>query len=97
MSCPVSDRPIVPQPFGSRKVRRRLQCLGVKNLGFIMSLIVGLALLASPGGAAAGATIDFVSVVHDFGTVRQGELLEHVFEFANTGTEELLVKGLTPT
>jgi hypothetical protein len=46
--------------------------------------------LSSPVYAGSSA-IDFVSETHDFGHVTQGELLEHVFEFSNTGTEELVI------
>jgi hypothetical protein len=50
-----------------------------------------------PGLVWAGPSIRFESELHDFGTVRQGDILEFAFEFTNTGTDELLIKRLTPS
>lgn len=49
--------------------------------------------LTSPVYAGSSA-IDFVSETHDFGHVTQGELLEHVFEFTNAGTAELVIERI---
>ena len=43
----------------------------------------------------AESSLRFESEIHDFGTVKQGEFLEFAFKFTNTGTEDLLIKGLT--
>ena len=48
-----------------------------------------------PGLVYAGPSIRFESELHDFGTVKQGDLLEFQFEYTNTGTEDLLIKKLT--
>ena len=48
-----------------------------------------------PGLVHAGPSIQFESELHDFGAVKQGDVLEFAFEFTNTGTEELLIKRLT--
>lgn len=38
------------------------------------------------------AVIGFMSPRHDFGTVKQGEVLEHEFEFLNNGTADLIIE-----
>ena len=48
-----------------------------------------------PGLVYAEPSIRFESKLNDFGTVKQGDLLEFAFEFTNTGTEDLLIKRLT--
>jgi hypothetical protein len=48
-----------------------------------------------PSLVYAGPSIRFESELHDFGTVRQGDLLECQFAFVNAGTEELFIKRLT--
>ncbi len=58
------------------------------------SLIL-LVILLLPGLVHAEPSIKFESEEHDFGTVRQGDFLEFAFEFTNTGTEDLFIKGLT--
>ncbi len=50
-----------------------------------------------PGLVYAEPSIRFKNEQYDFGTVKQGDLLEFAFEFTNTGTEELLIKRLTAT
>jgi len=48
-----------------------------------------------PGLVYAQPSIRFENELHNFGTVKQGDLLEFTFEFTNTGTEDLLIKRLT--
>lgn len=33
------------------------------------------------------------TTLHDFGSIKQGELVKHVFKFKNTGTEDLQIQG----
>jgi len=56
-------------------------------------LIVLVILL--PGLVYAEPSIRFENEQYDFGTVKQGDLLEVAFEFTSTGTGELLIKRLT--
>ena len=42
-------------------------------------------------------TIKFVSTEHDFGKVREGEKLTHVFEVLNTGKADLLLQSIKPS
>jgi Protein of unknown function (DUF1573) len=54
----------------------------------ILPLIAALVL---PVLVYAQPSIQFGNEVYDLGTVKQGEKVEHVFEFENTGTEDLLI------
>jgi len=60
---------------------------------FRVGLIMCIALMHLPVFAAP---VLFVGRSHfDFGTVTQGERIEHVFEVENTGDEELVILKLT--
>jgi len=39
----------------------------------------------------SGAVMTFEKDVFDFGTIKQGDKVEHTFEFTNTGTEPLII------
>ena len=40
-----------------------------------------------------GPTIEFSNVVWDFGNIKQGEIVDHVFQFINTGSEPLIISN----
>jgi hypothetical protein len=44
-----------------------------------------------------GPTITFTEAKHDFGDIRQGDKVEHTFEFENTGTEPLIISNVQVT
>jgi len=50
-----------------------------------------------PSTLYAEPSMRFESELHDFGTVKTGDLLEYSFEFINTGTSDLLIKKITPS
>ncbi len=62
-----------------------------------MKKIVIIMLLSFPSLAYANPVITFESETHNFGHVPQGELLEHTFEFTNTGTGELVIQRIEPS
>ena len=41
--------------------------------------------------------IAFGKVTHDFGDINQGDKVEHVFSFENTGTEPLIITNVQTT
>ena len=45
---------------------------------------------------SAFAAITFTKEIFDFGAVKPGEELTHVFRFINTGKKDLLITGITP-
>ncbi len=56
-----------------------------------------LFIIMLPAAAFAEPFILFEREVYDFGNVKQGEQLEYAFEFANAGTDELVIKRITPS
>jgi hypothetical protein len=69
----------------------------MKKTEFIILLFALAAGSLFPAVVHAGPSIRFDSEVHDFGTVREGEVLECSFELSNTGDEDLMISGLTPS
>ena len=47
-----------------------------------------------PNLSQAQPSMEFAGYKHDFGVVEEGQILEHVFNFENKGTEELIIKEL---
>jgi len=41
--------------------------------------------------------IKFDDLSYDFGTVKQGEKLEHIFKFTNEGNEKLIISSVQPS
>jgi|GEM_PF-6998088 len=48
-------------------------------------------------GLTAKASIRFSETTHDFGTVREGDVVSHEFEFTNEGKAPLIIKDLIPS
>lgn len=49
---------------------------------------------ATSTGAAAGV-IEYAETVYDFGTVKEGDIVEHVFTFKNTGKEPVILNQVS--
>jgi len=47
--------------------------------------------------AIATTAVKFVSMEHDFGQVKEGEKVTHVFELLNTGKADLLIQSVNPS
>lgn len=47
--------------------------------------------------AAFGPVLTLKETSHDFGDIRQGDVVEHVFEFTNTGNEPLIIQDVRIT
>ncbi|WP_338760222.1 DUF1573 domain-containing protein [Bernardetia sp. ABR2-2B] len=47
--------------------------------------------------AANLARIEFEKTVHDFGNIKEGEVVEHVFKFKNIGETPLILTGVQPS
>ncbi|WP_291723571.1 DUF1573 domain-containing protein [Bernardetia sp.] len=43
------------------------------------------------------AAIEFEETVHDFGTIQEGEKVEHIFKFKNTGDVPLILTAVQPS
>jgi Protein of unknown function (DUF1573) len=48
-----------------------------------------------PAVSYSQPSITFDAEDHDFGTIVQGDTLEHVFNFKNTGNEDLIVEKVS--
>lgn len=46
---------------------------------------------------ASGAVITWEKATHDFGDMAQGDKVEHIFKFTNTGTEPLVITNVEVT
>ena len=57
----------------------------------IMKSLILFMIAMFPVMAWAEPAIEFTAEQHDFGSVAQGGFLEHVFEFRNAGTDDLIV------
>lgn len=55
---------------------------------------IALLILLFPALAFGAPSIRFENESHDFGKVSEGDRLEHMFEFTNTGTDELLIEKI---
>ena len=60
-----------------------------------MALLIFL--FAFPAMAYAQPSISFDSDSYDFGTVPQGQSIEHTFEVSNAGDAELIIQKLVPS
>jgi len=49
-----------------------------------------------PSAAFAGPSLQVEALRFDFGKVKQGEVLTHVFKFTNVGDEDLIIEQLKP-
>jgi hypothetical protein len=47
--------------------------------------------------AANLAAIEFEETVHDFGNIKEGEKVEHIFKFKNTGDTPLILTNVQPS
>ncbi len=45
----------------------------------------------------AGPQVEFMEVKYDFGTIKQGDVVDHVFKFKNTGTQPLVISNVGVT
>lgn len=43
---------------------------------------------------ASGAQIKFSEEKYDFGSIKQGDIVDHVFKFKNTGTQPLVISNV---
>jgi len=72
-----------------------------KFLSLFAALLLALQVHAQeaeqPEAVVDGPQITFAVSSHDFGDITQGEKVNHVFEFENTGTEPLILSNVLTT
>jgi hypothetical protein len=59
-----------------------------------MKKIILVCAILFPVMAYAQPSIHFQDEIHDFGEVKEGTQLEHVFDFENAGTSDLMISGV---
>jgi len=62
---------------------------------FCAMLIFSSSLLTAQTSAAPDSYMTFETPLHDFGTVKKGEVKTHVFKFTNTGKEDIKIDFVT--
>jgi hypothetical protein len=67
----------------------------MKRLVFLMLFgSVVLSVVAQDAKPAKGPVLTLEKTSHDFGDIQQGEVVEHVFKFTNTGNEPLIITNV---
>lgn len=66
-----------------------------KRLIYLLVFLVFTGFLYAAG--ESGPILEFALTTWDFGSVREGEVVSHVFEFKNTGNEELIITDIQTT
>lgn len=67
---------------------------------FFLLIVLGLAaegFAQATTAKASGPVITFEKKVHDFGDIYQGDKVEEVFKFTNTGNEPLIITNVQVT
>ncbi|WKK81153.1 DUF1573 domain-containing protein [Marivirga arenosa] len=68
-----------------------------KALLFFASFFILSAAIAQSTESANGPEITFEEKSHDFGDISQGDVVEHVFKFENTGKQPLIISNVKTT
>lgn len=69
-----------------------------KIILFLFFLLPVFSLLSQTAdGPKNGPIITFLEKSHDFGDIQQGEKVEYVFKFKNTGTQPLVISDVMTT
>jgi len=69
----------------------------MKLLAFIILFLTTAFSIADAQTVAAGAAITWEKDAHDFGEITEGEKVEHIFKFENTGSEPLVITNVQVT
>ena len=71
-----------------------------KLLFTFLALLISVSVMAQSATETAkktGPKVTFEESEYDFGDIQQGEKVEHVFTFENSGTEPLILSNVTTT
>ncbi|MBK6263681.1 DUF1573 domain-containing protein [Marivirga sp. S37H4] len=70
----------------------------MKKLTFILITLFAVNFaIAQTADSKNGPDITFQETSHDFGDITQGDVVEHVFKFENTGNEPLILADVKTT
>jgi hypothetical protein len=68
-----------------------------KFVQFCLFMLLLVGLFSGCAAQVKGPGIQFGSERYDFGTVDEGKIVNHAFEFTNNGTETLIISGVLST
>ncbi len=74
--------------------------MNIKNVLFLLLMVVALFYVSAQEAIEeplTGPKIFFAKSSHDFGDISQGDRVEHIFKFENTGTEPLILTDVRTT
>lgn len=63
----------------------------------VFTLILGLIGLIASAQENKGPVITFEENTYEFGDIHQGDVVEHIFKFTNTGDTPLVITNVTTT
>jgi len=70
----------------------------MKKLTFLFLLFIGVsAVYAQSAEKKDGPEITFEATTFDFGDIKQGDVVEHIFSFENTGNQPLIISNANTT
>ncbi|CAN5356596.1 hypothetical protein BH09BAC3_BH09BAC3_09500 [soil metagenome] len=69
----------------------------MKKLFFVLFYLAMFFATMAQTVTTKGATITWEKSTHDFGDVAQGDKVEHIFKFKNTGKEPLIITNVQVT
>ena len=70
----------------------------MKKLAFLFLMVIGVSsAIAQNTVKKDGPEIVFEATTFDFGDIKQGDVVEHIFEFENTGNQPLIISNATTT
>lgn len=70
----------------------------MKKLTLLFLLVIGVsAAFAQSSEKKDGPEITFEATTFDFGDIKQGDVVEHIFNFENTGNQPLIISNATTT
>lgn len=70
----------------------------MKKLTFILAILfVANFAVAQTASSTSGAELTFEETTHNFGDITQGDVVEHIFKFKNTGNEPLILSNVQTT
>lgn len=69
----------------------------MRKLSILFFLVISFASFSQEDEQVTGSKIFFTEKSFDFGDITQGDVVEHVFAFENTGTEPLVLTDVRTT
>ena len=69
----------------------------MKKLFFVLLVLFAASILRVAQAQSTGPVITWEKSTHDFGDLTQGDKVEHIFKFKNSGNESLIITNVQVT